>query len=284
VIPADYFNFDDMYTATSTDINTIDSYSSNLLNFGLSSLNAFSNFMQIPITFEGINKTIDSAMGPFNEIHVAWASNRNKYWDIYYSNNFNKTIPYRYDTKITDTKSVSMNPSMDVGDNGYRLITWQDNRDGLFQIYAAKTVGSLKNSYNSYESYNSYDVNKVYKDFFITVLSNVSDPYVESIQNNEKISFEFSKDYCDTSVGDGANYFGFILQFYSDIDMTDENLITTVNSNIDNSSWIYDGIDFGDNGAIVFDGQTVTIEYNTTYNSVLKNTMFYVSISAILNG
>lgn len=106
------------------------------LNMGMEKMQFFP---QVPITFEGVNKGVNVAIGPIcNDIHIAWQTNRRGYWDIAYSSSSDRAMPFRFDTMITRTESNSLMPSIAVDGNGRRIITWHDNRDGQYQIYAAK--------------------------------------------------------------------------------------------------------------------------------------------------
>lgn len=93
------------------------------LNLGLNSL----QMSQIPITFEGVNENVDAELGPFcNDIHVAWQSNREKYWDIYYAMSLPATLAFRHDTRVTNTESDSLAPQVSVDANGERVVVWHE--------------------------------------------------------------------------------------------------------------------------------------------------------------
>ena len=98
------------------------------------------NFAQMPITFEGINQTADMELGICNDVHLAWQSNRDKNWNIFYSSSVDKLSPFRFDTKITETESNSLRPSVSVNRNGSRMITWHDDRNGNFDIFMARAT------------------------------------------------------------------------------------------------------------------------------------------------
>jgi len=95
---------------------------------------------QIPLTFEGINQSPYIDLGKCNDAHVVWQSNRDKNWNIFYSNAVDKLSPFRFNTKITDTESNSLKPSVSVNRNGSRLILWHDDRNGNYDIFAARST------------------------------------------------------------------------------------------------------------------------------------------------
>ena len=101
-------------------------------------------FSQIPLTLEGVNKSVDADVGKVGDIHASWESNRSKYWDIFYSSSIGRNLPFRFDTQVTNTKSNSIMPSVAVSDNGSRLIAWQDNRDGQYQVYTARSTEGIE--------------------------------------------------------------------------------------------------------------------------------------------
>lgn len=99
---------------------------------------------EIPITIEGTNISPSLFLGTFcRDLHLAWQSNRNRYWDIYYSNSTNPilTLPFRFETQITNTESNSLSPSIVVSKEGDRIVVWHDNRNkDFYQIYGAKAT------------------------------------------------------------------------------------------------------------------------------------------------
>lgn len=97
-------------------------------------------FTQIPLTFEGINQSPYIDLGKCNDVHLVWQSNRDKNWNIFYANGVDKLSPFRFETKITDTESNSLKPSISVNRNGARLILWHDDRNGNYDIFAARSM------------------------------------------------------------------------------------------------------------------------------------------------
>ncbi len=111
---------------------------SNLLNMGVRE--GDNNLTQIPLTFEGVNQSPDITLGTCNDVHVAWQSNRDRYWNIFYSNSVNKLSPFRFNTRITSTESNSLKPAVSINRNGSRSIIWHDNRNGNFDIFMARST------------------------------------------------------------------------------------------------------------------------------------------------
>jgi len=98
------------------------------------------SFLQVPITFEGVNQSADIDVGICNDMHIAWQSNRDKHWNIFYMNSVNELSPFRYETQITNVESNSIKPNISVNRNGTRMIIWDDNRRGNYSIYAARSL------------------------------------------------------------------------------------------------------------------------------------------------
>ncbi len=170
------------------------------------------NFLQIPITMEGINKSPNIDGGICNDLHFAWQSNLNKYWNIYYSNSVDSLRPFRFNTQITDTKSNSIMPSVSVSRNGKRMIVWHDNRNNNFDIYSARSL----------EGYICDE---------ISCQNKMLDAYNSRISECS-LSFTFVADST-------ANYI-FEIEFYNDAALTE--LFTTIISTINNSDiWFIDG-------------------------------------------
>lgn len=136
-MPDSYRNFNIMSKSSEKDISTSEEYfeSFDYLSLGVEDF----GFAEIPITFEGINKSISRDKGfSCNDIHIAWEGNADKYWNIFYSSITDRAVPFKFNTKITDTESNSISPDIAVDPDGDRIITWQDNRYGSYQIFAAK--------------------------------------------------------------------------------------------------------------------------------------------------
>ena len=213
-----------------------------------------SNFMQFPLTLEGVNKGADIALGTFNELHIAWQSNREKYWDIYTSTSIDKTLPFRFDTRITNTKSNSLMPSITVSNEGKRLIAWHDNRDKKYAIYSARALGievsgddvCRNNGLINYQS--------------------------GSISQFTRIAFDFY-DSCET-----GKHFHFMLRFYGDVDFTD--LVKTISSESNIVGWQYNGINFSIEG--VTGEKTRQVTYLPNIEDGVAGKVLYVKVTPLI--
>ncbi|MCD6434893.1 MAG: hypothetical protein J7L15_00670, partial [Clostridiales bacterium] len=101
---------------------------------------------QVPVSMEGLNKSPSLSLGRLNDVHLAWSSNRDNYWNIFYANLFDKELAFREEVKISDSESNSLSSSISTNINGDRMIVWHDNRGGDYDIFAAR---SLRNEYNN---------------------------------------------------------------------------------------------------------------------------------------
>ena len=220
-----------------------DKYS--LLSYDFSS---FNNFMQIPITVEGYNKAVDVSVGEVDDFHITWQSNRNRYWNIYYSDSIIKTLPFRHDTQITNTESNSLCPAVGVNRNGTRMIVWHDDRDGPYQIYSARSV-------TGYNFYSDNCKDELVKNF--------------SGQTEEcQVAFSF--------IGNNysSDFYYFVLEFYEDSFFT--NLYVSISSNDDTSGWFVNGSSFSISGAEIGYGETADIVYVIKASDDVYDKILYV--------
>ena len=219
------------------------------------------NFTQIPITFEGINQSPGIDLGTCDDMHVVWQSNRSKYWDIFYSNSVNKLSPFRFNTQITNTKSNSLRPSVSVNRNGSRMAVWHDNRNGNYDILAARAI----------EGY-TCDKDKCSRE--------MADAFDTSI-----IECNISIEY-DAVVGT----YSLSLSFYRDVVLTD--LYVTIEMNnetyqrwfIDNTvvtgSLVYD--DIGEITGVSFSTEgIVTITYTPDKDDDIFDKVLYVKLNSV---
>jgi len=84
----------------------------------------------LSLSTEGVNQLCDLVVDKNDVTHVAWQSNRNNHWEIYYANAKDIFEPIR----ITDSESRSGFPRIEVDDNGTIFIIYHDNRFGPYNI------------------------------------------------------------------------------------------------------------------------------------------------------
>jgi len=219
-------------------------------------------FIQVPITYEGINQSAALDMGICNDIHIAWQSNKSKYWDIYYSNSVDELSPFRYETQITDTISNSIKPSISVNRTGKRMIAWNDNRNGDFTIYTARSLEGYDCSQKSCET-------------------KMLQSYEDQIEQCE-ISFIF------TPVVSGI--YNLVLYIYSDIDSN--NLYKTIVLENNESKWFINGVsvsslnvldELGEfSGVSLVADEQVTISYSPDKDDKIFDIILYIKMDTVL--
>jgi hypothetical protein len=212
---------------------------------------SYSNFSQFPITFDGINQSSKVDGGICGDIHIVWEGNKDYYWNIYTTNSADKLRPFRFDTQITDTQSNSLMPDISVARNGKRMITWHDNRDGKYNIYAARSL-------SGYSCTNEYCRAKMVEGFseYITECS-LSDTY--------------------TALASGTYHFQFDL--YTNNDMT--NLYKTISSEGGVTNWYVNGSALSTAGASLTGGLAVTVSYIPVSGDNIFDKVLYIKLSAI---
>ncbi len=218
-------------------------------------------FIQTPITFEGINQSASLDIGICNDVHITWQSNKSRYWDIYYTSSVDELSPFRYDTQITNTESNSIKPSVSVSRSGSRMIAWNDNRDGDYGIYAARSL-------------EGYDCNQK------TCETKMLDTFDENIVQCS-ISFDFEP----TSDG----YYNFILYFYSDSALT--TLFKTITLEGNESKWFINGLSiisslvYDDDGVLLgaslTGGNSVTISYSPDKDDKIFDIILHVRLNSV---
>ena len=230
---------------------------------------------EIPLTIEGINRSADVCLDWYNRLYYVWESNRDTYWNIYYSNmGLSVASMFSEDIKITNTDSQSLKPSISVNRNSGKIILWHDNRLGnKFQIFGAISMPNetspesdmmfnllqeVIDPYSTDDPYMPYNPNDPY------------DPYLGYYVPSEVV---FS-----AVAGSGSESIGFTLDFYSD--KTQLTLVKSISS-IDNPyRWSYNGKQFGLNGAVLLDSyETATIVYDASRDIDLFGQLLYVNIT-----
>ena len=218
-------------------------------------------FIQTPITFEGINQSVDLDVGICDDLHMAWQSNRSKHWDIYYANSFDSLSPFRHETQITNTESNSIKPSVSVSRTGSRMIAWNDNRGGDYTIFAARSLTSSGCNQKTCE------VDQL-EDFKGKV---------------EECSISFNKMFEITGIYDLGLY------FYTDSNST--TLFKTIILEGNESRWFVNGVSiidrlvYEDNmltGASFDQGIEYTISYQPSKDDKIFDIILYVKLHSVL--
>lgn len=100
-------------------------------------LDDFIYSQDITISTSGINQLPDMFIDTNDVVYLAWQSNRDNYWEIYYATQKNNFINKR----ITDFKSKSLKPSITGDGRGNIHIVWHDDRFGNWEILMAYQDG-----------------------------------------------------------------------------------------------------------------------------------------------
>lgn len=216
--------------------------------FDIETQAAFSldDFMQIPITLEGVNSNPSVSLDFINNVHLTWQSNRDKNWNILYSSSLDKNLPFRFDTHITDTESNSLSPDVAADSSGRRMIVWHDDREGNFNIYAARTLQSPVSSDALCEAMAG-------EQFSPTEITSTLDQDTNSVVS-------FSQSNTDPSGGNLNLHFR--VTFYSDASR--ERVIYSAFSLTENRRWYVKGDSYGslnNNGLTLAFDETVEVFY-----------------------
>ena len=222
---------------------------------------------QVPITFLGRSTCPSIAVDNCNHIHVAYQSNRNGPWQVFYAGTVDQGIPFRFDTQITSPTSNATSPTVAVDQQGRRLVAWQDDRNGQFQIYAARS--------NRIITCNSY----------LSV-----DDVLELATGNEATEYDpydpYAVDICGvvftyTNETHSAQTFHFSLAFYCNREM--ENQSAFISSANSTRGWVVNGVQMNALGAYLTPGQSITVGYYPQASDNLSGQLYYVHINGITN-
>jgi len=93
----------------------------------------FNFYHDITTEHGGINQLADVVVDKNNIVHIVWQSNRDQYWEVYYANSTNSFDMVR----VTNSKSRSMSPSIDINDDGKIYVTFHDDRFGSYEVFVA---------------------------------------------------------------------------------------------------------------------------------------------------
>lgn len=148
----------------------------------------------ITSTGDGVNQLPDMFIDLNNVIHLAWQSNRDNRWEIYYCNSNSLFAPQR----ITNHYGKSIKPKISGNKFGYLFIVWQDDRYGNYEILM---------SYNATQR-----IKPLYQ----------QDPYLASLRNT---GWAHTTDDIQFSITNNLNYptcyNNIIVKFYNDRFLSD---------------------------------------------------------------
>lgn len=142
------------------------------------------------ITSIGMNQLPDLYIDLNDVVHVAWQSNRDNYWEIYYANSEESF----YEQRITSFNSKSLKPSISGDSRGNLYIVWHDNRFGNWEVLMA------------------------YRDGFRDLTLLEQDPYLAGVRNSDYSHFDDIADLVLTneSYTEPLCLSNFVVRFYED--------------------------------------------------------------------
>ena len=251
----------DVSTINIIDVNVFAGSDGSIWSFNIYFKKQYENnsFIQVPITIEGVNQSADIDVGICNDVHVAWQSNRDRYWNIFYTSSVDMFSPFRFDMAITDTKSNSLKPSISVCRNGSRMISWHDNRKGNYNVYMARSI----------EGY-SCDVDRCARKMLKS-------------HEDEIIECTVVEDFNVVSTG----IYNFSIEFYSDNSLTDLYKTISIEDAVDR--WFLDGVAISDSlvydggdilGVNLISGDSITLSYAPDKNDNIFDRIFYVKLES----
>ena len=229
------------------------------------SLRVSNGFTQIPITLSETdqNRNPDLFVDVFDKPHIAWQSNRHGPWQIYYSGSRYRSLPFRFETRITDTLSSAIEPSVSADTKGRRMVVWQDNRNGHWQIYGAvsNVIDEQYSDQCKYDESDQYvwEVNQI-------------DPYDPYSRTTDSVGCLVTFDF-DVPV---SGIYHFSAEFYSDRERTQ--LYKKVSSRFDIAGWRVDDQLIDSTGASLSGGSTAVVTYGVSREDDLSGQIYYVTL------
>jgi hypothetical protein len=263
---------DELSSYTTAQSLGIDNYEFNS-NF---TINTDSSISQIPITLSDTRQSInaDFVLDKLDRLHLAYQSNRDNYWNVYYATTRYLDTPFKFDTQITDAFSNSINPSINIDSKGRRLIAWQDNRTGNHQIFAA--VCKDEDDMISDDCKND-EVNA----FIYTYNENLQ-PYDPYDSGAMKISCDMQFVFEPTA----SDLYHFNVYLYED--KTYKTLYKKISSKLNINGWKINGVAINYEGLSASAGDSYAISYTPSAEDditgrVLYATVEYESINPIVD-
>jgi hypothetical protein len=226
---------------------------------------------QIPITNVGKNVNPSITIDGCDRPHIAYQSIRDNNWEIYYTSAIESGMPFRFDTRITESDSNSLNPTISVDNEGRRLIAWHDDRSGVYQIYAARSTsdincnkGKCTREYLSLYGFDPID----------SGLMSEYDPYIDDpyFANICVLNFIFKNE------GSTTKKYHFRANFYSDSSFS--SYYTDVDSRLNGANWSVDGKQIPFDGISIAPGHSVEVVYNVSDEDGVVGDIYYVEFEA----
>lgn len=235
------------------------------INFQLST---FGDITRLPITLstENQNRNPDLAVDAMGKAHAVWQSNRDEYWEIYYAGMRDRSTPFRFETRITNSTGNSLEPSIGVDKKGRRVVAWHDNRRGRYhQIYAALNniedpmyINQCRiDEANEFRYQREEDLDPY-------------DPYLDSVPDALTCGVEFSFE------AETSGTFYFVLNFYSDRNKT--MLAESIDSRESILGWKVNGAQMNADGIFVPVGETISVSYTVSDDDGLDDRIYYVDV------
>lgn len=230
-------------------------------------IDAVDKISQIPITLQSQrqNKNASVALDKADKMHIAYQSNRFDSWNIFYTGGKVEADIFKHDIQITDYDSNSLNPSIGIDSLGRKIIAWQDNRDGAYQIYAAvsKTVDDTI----------SDPCKQTFADAYLYRQNIFVDPYDDPYYANASqfacsLKFEFE--------APATSEYHFILKFYEDAEYTV--LYKRISSKTNIDGWLVNNTQIAYAGLDAQYNQTYTVAYQPSAEDDLSDKIYYVQI------
>lgn len=229
------------------------------------SLQATNGLTQIPLTLSQTdqNRNPDLCLDHFDKPHVVWQSNRHGPWQVYYSGARYRSLPFRFETRITDTESSAIEPSVAVDPKGRRFVAWQDNRDGGWQVYSAVSTEVDEQWYDQCK----YDE----ADQYVWEVEQI-DPYDPYARETDFIGCLISFDFSVPVSG----LYHFSAEFYTDRERTQ--LHKKVSSRHDIAGWRVDDRLIESEGISLSGGANVVVTYSVAREDDLSDRVYYVTL------
>jgi hypothetical protein len=224
---------------------------------------------QMPITLLGGNTTPSLDIDRCGCPHVAFQSLRDGRWEIYYTGSFDPSMPFRFDTRLSNSDSMSLCPTIAVDSKGRRLVAWHDDRNGPYQIYVARSA-------TVYDCENDL-CNRDYTEDYGTDEYLAYDEYDPYIYEDSRIGGYNSIKFTFQNVQSTTGKYHFRVNLFSDENLT--SYVKEIDSRLSIANWSINGVQMPYDGFTVAPGETVDVEYVPSSDDELDG-LFYCEIES----